>query len=574
MTFVILSLLALVFAACGNSDSGSSTDPGNGSNQPPPPPSTRQVRAAWLEEFPTVPQVDGQWGAFEGTPINLNGVRVRVEYTDNTRAFITDLRHFTIWPPIYIFYTDLATWPPTYGNVYRTPGFDRHELTFTYGNYSTKFQINNDRTGIAGNMDGAIGWVQPVMNVNHIGQLTKLDYYVDERPQLAGIRVFGEYGDANAANESWHHVELTQHLNLYPWRWVWNNVLGFEDQDPGLLLNVGSWGNMDGTIPNTSGLTGRRIPVRNLWQVETVDWYPEIPNFAGDPLYFDDPTLFGVRADGFHEDNWLKGVLGDYSIRVTYRGRSGTTPGAPRIFPLSEFAIMTWCPWSIYEGGLHQSGLWDIPTLRFFAHVTRQTAENCALAVNATEPDRARTLWRNWLRNADFQRLQIEYREVRTVAVRVPFYEILESIEVENITDQDPIIMQGVRMVDNRMDMQPEFFERVRLTAYYRHNITAELCGGRDIMRAIQLRRARTEIWTNIERPQTDRYGGPLNQSLFNFNNSRAFEQDGETVTVLVYMRTFGPMGGSWQDFDNGFGSPTARVDTTIEVGQLGYPRR
>jgi hypothetical protein len=491
------------------------------------------------------------------------------------------LRHFEIWPPIYIFYTDNPAWPPTYGDgVYRTTGFDRHVLKFTYGNFSKDFVINNDRRGTAGNMDGAIGWVQPVMNVFHTGQLTKLDYYVDEKPQLpGGIRLYAEYGDSRAANASWHHVELTQFINLYPWRWVWNNPLGYVDQDPGVLLNVGSWGNMDGTVVDTYGLTGRRIPVRNLWQVDTVEWYPEIPNFAGDPLYFDDPTIFGVRGDGFHEDNWLKGVLGDYSIRVTYRGQTGTTPGAPRIFPLSEFGIMTWCPWSIYEvtfglPGKHQSGLWDVPTLRFFAHMTRQDSTNCGLAVDREGDDRARTLWRNWLRNADFQRVQIEYREVRTTAVRVPFFEILESIEVENITEQDPIIMQGVRMVDNRMDMQPEFFERVRLTAYYRHNITGELCPGREIKKAIQQRRARTEIWTNIERPQPDQYGGPLNQSLFNFNNSRAFEQDGETVTVMVYMNTFGPMGGSWWDWDTGSGSRTARVDAAIEVGQLGYPRR
>ena len=603
------SLLALVFVACGDKDSGDPGDPGT----PAPQPSTPAVTAAILEYFPTVPYLKDQWGAFEGTPVNMANTRVRIQYADGTRRVVTyeeNPGRFSIWPPIYMVRETPSRdvynvpdgipgigdkFPITYGGVDRTPGVDTYELTFVYGSFAAKFQINNGMMpGL--DQDGAIGYVEPVINVFHIGQLNQQDFYVDEQVKFAGIRLFGEYSaDATVTNTvgptnpDWHQVELTSYLPLYMWRWVWNNDNvpadeiqwggsddgWFPDQQPGVMIQVGTYGDLWGSNPllGAWSLTGRRVPVRNLWQVASISFEPAQPNWP--VMYFDDPTLFGIALDGFRIENWTKDVLKDVGLRVQYRGPPGTSP-ASKLIPLTDFGNLSMDPWVMMYGNV--SSLWYAPQLRFF--VDRNQRNDAAQIIGTTSADGsvlteadARTRWHNWVRNSDTgQAIVATYRGASTDRLLVPFYNSLSELDVS--TTLNPLIMYGAPLVDNRMDMEPEFLGRVKVTAYYLHNQTQTACPGRDILSAISLNRSRSEVFTNVE----DRSLLPglrkINLAIFNQANSRSYQNNGDLRPVTVTMNAHGPNGGPRDPSLGGSGMRVGRATDTLDVGQLNYPPR
>ena len=486
-SLVVLSLLALSFAlaACGSSDG----DDGTGDGPVTP---SRVPAQAHLLDFPT--SIDlwqdgagGVMGFLEGMPINLQGVRALVVYTDGYQRIETDVRQFTIDPPVYTLtatragsanLTTRATpWGQvgdTFGGTERTDGVEEYILTLVVGTRAFHFEITND-TVIAAGHHGAIGHVQPLINVELFGSMSHLDFFVDDVPQFPSSLILqGVWGRPDANQADWYRARFP-YPNIYPWRWVFNED-AFAEQNPGVLMQFGSWGDItgDGWDPAGGDWEGLRIPVRNLWQVYRIEFDPPELVFA-EPIFFDDPFLLGAAAEGWRLENWTRGVLGGNTLVVHYRGGFGATPPPPRSFPFADFANFQ----TVQSG---QWGIWAAPTITFETG-TAADAQDFGDGLGVRRPSAELNPasiefgWSDWLRTAN-QRISIRYRSAPPVVVRVPIYNALASIEV---TSPELVVLNGFGAIDVRPEGQTEFLRRVTILGNYTQNL-----GGPPAQRDIQ----------------------------------------------------------------------------------------
>ena len=537
-SLVVLSLLALSFAlaACGSSDDGDGGDAG-GAVTP-----SRVPSSAILLDFPFQRDLwlDGQGGVMgllEGMPVNLEGTAIQLTYTDGleprTRVvyYSAATSHmFSIDPPFYTLHTDPQTFAnaPNRNHLGRgievgavvaetTRGFGptQHTLTLVTGVSAFNFTITNDTVRNPLH-DAAMGHVQPLIHVDLVGNLLDRDFFVDEVPSFpAGMIFQGVWGTVHAGQGDWHRARLPN-PSYYHWRWVFNEP-GFAGQRPGLLMQFATWGDVRGdgtdpsggpifTIPGEDPWTGLRIPVRNIWQVESITFDPPDLNWGPDPIFFDDPTLFGMPGEGWSFENWTRGVLGGNTMVVTYVGAPGSTPPEPRRFPFSEFGHFETAP----EDGW---GVWSAPVLRFYTGTIALGNRACV----TTRPDDNLLGWSNWLVTAN-QRITIYYRSAAPVEIRVPFFNALASISVEPIPGVELVVLNGFDVVDFRQEGQAEFLSRVVVTGHYTHNLTDETTT-RNIQEALATGRMRGAITPPANNAATAPSAG---NPLFGLNGSVA----------------------------------------------------
>jgi hypothetical protein len=156
-SLVILSLLALVFAACGSS----SDDNGNGGNGPVVPPAGPTVVAINILRQPSVV-------SWQGAPPDLTDLIAEITWSNGDVKIETDITKFTT-----------------------TPGFC-DDATYTSG---TPFEFGLMVNGhpVISHQPLLIYEVVPAMQIQMTGKATRRDWYSDQRPDYSGMKLEIEY---------------------------------------------------------------------------------------------------------------------------------------------------------------------------------------------------------------------------------------------------------------------------------------------------------------------------------------------------------------------------------------------
>ena len=360
MGLVVLSVFALAFVACGNSDSGEPSNP----NVPGGIVTGPTPNAAAVYELPAV----GRGGApvYEGQEVDLTGLILNVRYTDNTSKPVAyPAGNWTVSPSIYIYNEPAQVYTVTYTENLKT--------------VSTTISFSN---------------VRRLLDLDVTGQLTTQDYLIDDIPKFAGVVVYGVYSDtispplsvkipddsgAGYAPPGWAQmadykralVPLTEKNPDYKWAWVHNKSPAsgsFQPNDSvGVLVSIGSYGHILskiegagvsvlGTPENgytgTDYLTGKRIEITNLWQVEKI----EVTGTWKD-IFYDDPTLIGAveteEALRLRMDKWIDN-LQNAQVIVTYN--SLPTP-TTRTYNLKELQAIGYA-YADYISNVGWGGTW------------------------------------------------------------------------------------------------------------------------------------------------------------------------------------------------------------------------
>jgi len=170
-SLVILSIIALVFAACGDSDNGDSPGPGPG-------PAPRTIVAMEMETQPyfAASTIGAPW-AFEGFPVLLDGFSVYVRYSDGEYGVINDLSRFTVLPRTFVSGTDPHP-DPIVGGI---PA-NEYIILYTGDDISWSQTIEVDPSG-----------VRPLERMHYVGGLATRTYYSDEIPNFEGIELALRY---------------------------------------------------------------------------------------------------------------------------------------------------------------------------------------------------------------------------------------------------------------------------------------------------------------------------------------------------------------------------------------------
>jgi hypothetical protein len=298
-------------------------------------------------------------------------------------------------------------------------------------------------------------------------------------------------------------------------------------------------------------LEGLRVPVANLFQVVRVEFATE-PTFPN-PIFFDDPTLIGLLADGFDPTKWQTEVLAGTRIRVVYSN------GTNREWSVADVATLNMQSWSHQSGG----GIWVVPTLRWTVprSVTNLAAGECAAeeseAASSADP------WVAWATNRTPQ-LTVEHRG-RSVSIPVPIFTTLTGIDAVSRSGE-LVVMNGMDQVWHRPNGQNEFLGMVKLTATYSQNFDSSVTATReDVIADIDAGICRSVIWTTVYVPKVD-YDpmtiatGSLN-TLFDSLNSARFINDGREQRITVTMSA-----------RNAAGTEVRTRTDRVQIGLVAYP--
>ena len=327
MGLVVLSVFALAFVACGNSDEGGGvlTPPDQSGNTSGPIPVFISV-----EDMPL--QYTSKGEAYEGQKIMLDGIKLNVQSKDLKFTQENDIRRMTIKPNVYVYTPNPAGGPNSV-----TP----YTLTYTSGGQPVETTVYFPNT-------------KRLLDLDVTGQMVKSTYLIDEVPQFyPGLTVNGVYSkDPNDPTKSYPDdtppnwstmpgyfrepitLDITQ--PYHRWAWVWNasangNPGSFIDDDPGVLLSIGSYGEIASRIvglPTPSVvdrqviLKGKRVEIERLDQVRLIE-VERITSTEG--IFYDDPRLVSAVSSEAEMvqrvSNWIEFTsLNDAKIRVYYTG--------------------------------------------------------------------------------------------------------------------------------------------------------------------------------------------------------------------------------------------------------------
>ena len=315
MGLVVLSVFALAFVACGDSDSGepSGTGPGQGANVSGPVP--QAISVATQPIGGSGPTASGS-PVHEGQDIVLAGITLNVLDSEGKTTTSSDTSKMHVVPSIY------------------DARYNQYTLYYTDKNttVSTQLYFNN---------------IRKLITLNVTGQMVKQEYLIDEVPDYTGLTVEGVYSEDSADNAltypdntppNWQTqnkfyrrpINLSVSNPNHRWAWVWNaaptaSAPGdfIPNDNPGVLISIGSYGQIyskiQGQVPTVVGadiLKGTRIEITRLYQVRTI----EVTGTWGD-IFYDDPTLIGaVQSDEqlqLRMANWID-KLGNANVKVTY----------------------------------------------------------------------------------------------------------------------------------------------------------------------------------------------------------------------------------------------------------------
>jgi hypothetical protein len=180
-SLVILSLFALVFAACGSSDSADPVDPNGPGGGPPPPPAARYVEAIRIINAPTAV-------SYVGFPANLDGIIAEVRWSDGRFEVVRDASQFMTWP--YILTNNEASVTGA-ANLLLTPNQISVLTDYSKSDKISVFHVSNRTVEAKVDLPAVI----PVNRLHLTGAATKRAYFEDEWPDYAGVTVEAEYLD-------------------------------------------------------------------------------------------------------------------------------------------------------------------------------------------------------------------------------------------------------------------------------------------------------------------------------------------------------------------------------------------
>jgi hypothetical protein len=539
---VILSLMALAFASCG--DSGSDDD-----GVPYAP--VKAITSISVLQYPS--EIGGT--VYEGLNIDLTGIRVIVRYVDGDVAYVTDPRKLVIIPPIY----DGTFLTPYGGAGSRTWSTDQ-DYRLSYHENGQIFSAVLEGTQMNAN-------IKLLENIHVTGELTKQNYLVDETPDFKGIMVEGVYTESTGnygPGQQQDTIHKTLLLNPAYTEWAWIHNLdsgaldtsgsdsGFVNDNPGILIRVGSFGNLraDGAATTNNVLTGKRIPVGKLHQVEKVEFVTP-PSFST-PIYVDDPSLMSGTDDTTATASyikWQRTILGDGRIKVSYKGTDRV-----REWTIADMNTLDNKSNMDPNLGTGNSRVWDVPELVWKVGTTEIRRDY------STDDgmDGTSTNWHDWGTNKA-PRIFVEYRGMYD-SVTVPVFNKLQSITATSRTG-NLVVLNAADKVYSTADTASSFFRYHKVSATYTQNLDSAITSTRDDVEAdIDAGTCRHAQPTGANPPPTcgltNNLSTPTN--LLNTANSDNFAKGKETKVTV----TFTPGSAS---------TALGSKKTTVNIGMIGY---
>ena len=489
MGLVVLSVFALTlaFAACADTG-GEDPNQGGQGGQGGTPGSTvgtgKVPLTLAIEKYPD-PLLDLNGNptgvVHEGQPVELKGIKAKLYYSDDSWQEITDVTKFTVNPSIYNWY-------------YRN------------GNYTVTY--TQDGIPFSATIPGsALGTHRRIVDISATGRLSKQKWYIDEVPKLDGVVLNAwyslnndvpNYAPGQNTEYDWYNLYLPfDPLNPdYKWAWVWNTSRNYVNDQPGLLLEVGAYGDIAGSyvepgnVPNDSighwgELIGRRLPIEQLVQVKSLKWDPE-PTFPD--IFYDNPLLIDayVTAD-YVKGDWGLGswrdILNTGKISLEYEDGEG--PPNNRPYTLTELetrnANRYWGSYRGYDQNSNfQGGTWaegiqmGLFNLKGTTGYAQQVLTDASLSMGDTYIWGATSAsytygggWAQWAALAQPQ-IRIAYRGRTTPLLEVPIYNRPSSMAITIRGDSGPpVIVSGYNYVYKRAETMNDFLQKVVVAVTY-----------------------------------------------------------------------------------------------------------
>ena len=360
MGLVVLSVFALAFVACGNSDEGGSTTPPDQGTSGGPIPVYINV-----EDLPLQYTNNGNM-AYEGQKIVLAGTVLNVYYTGTNFEQMNDSANMSITPSYYVYTPDPAG---------SSNSVTEYTLWYRSGGREVKTTVKFPNT-------------KRIIDLDVTGQMIKQDYLIDEEPELGpgrGLTINGVYSYAdnrpgdkypdpvnpppNWANQTDYFrqpIEFDMTVPEYhKWAWVYNGTPGaasFIGDHPGVLLSIGSYGHIESkivgspapTVFNEVILTGKRIEIGNLYQVQEVTVAGTITSDTG--IFYDDPRLISAVSTpeelAQRMSNWIEFTnLEDMVLNIKYTNQAERQYSVKKLQSMGYAYANDWVANKGYGGG-------------------------------------------------------------------------------------------------------------------------------------------------------------------------------------------------------------------------------
>jgi len=359
--------------------------------------------------------------------------------------------------------------------------------------------------------------VYPLVSLDVTGRIAfqNKEFRIDEIPDFTGLTVEGNYRRDRSVfynGLNWGGVPGgDQENNVFPgrepialsreytWRYVYNTRdssgggLGYADQDPGILISIGRWGDIgrddlggafnsdeDG-LPNrpVEGLRGYRIPIAKLHQVTGIT---VAASSALGVVYFDDPRL--IDDGSFASEIEIAPEIRDWRDSAEWVNRlkdTAVTISYDNGFSRTLSLIELYHQWETYfyngnrMSGATGGGVNNLIGVEFWAGRTYNSATNAQgistgtsnivhsrarSAVDVFVPDvRNGRTWSWWAAQAE-PKIRIWYRGV-SADIDVPVYNRISRIEWELVNGG--IELNGYSVVDGRPDGLWNFQQQIKV---------------------------------------------------------------------------------------------------------------
>jgi len=288
---VILSLFALVFVSCGDSDSGSNSDGGAAP--------AKRVGAVLAATGPTATQ-------YYGRPVDLTGATVTVQYTDGETKIIKaedEPQNFTAWPRLVT---------GKYANDGSFTGMSWITLTYCDGvrTYPADVRLGGAVRGIA-RQDARRNWdpdrvytntgtpgttLLPGMYANDLsvvinGPITEEAYVDQTMYDFSGLIMQATYSDGKILSINPRDVTW----RIIPYYPAGKDADGVYSGFVQIMVGKDTEGMMTlGSNESADGIT-YEIPIPKVYTVEKIELVDELPDDFG--IFYWEPNTFNAWAD-------------------------------------------------------------------------------------------------------------------------------------------------------------------------------------------------------------------------------------------------------------------------------------
>ena len=486
MGLVVLSVFALTlaFAACANTGGEDPNQGGQGGTPGGSGQNTGKVPLALaIEKNPDLlKDKDGNeiGVVHEGQLVKLDGMLAKLYYSDDTWADLKGgVDKFTVVPSIYVY------------------GQSEYLVIYTVDGVPFVSSIPAS----------ALGFCRRIVGLDATGRLDKQVWYIDEVPNMAGVTINAYYSTDPTVTPSyaevnpqagWYNLPLNfDPLNPdYKWAWVWNTDVNYRADQPGLLLEVGRYGNIadswldPGNIPAgdfnnfprwTGTLVGKKILIEKLIQVKELKWDPQ-PSLP--KIFYDNPQLIGVAGSTVDITGRSVGlgawrdILSSAKIRLVYDDNTDSKDA----YTLTELETRNANRyWTWFDTGTETflGGTWADGLEMGLFNPKGNTLYDQRAETNMTPLSTTVTWgmnggaytdgggWAQWAALAQPQ-IRLSYRGRPTPLLEVPVYNRPLSMTITPREEGvDRIIMSGYNFVYRRPEGMNDFLQKVKISVTY-----------------------------------------------------------------------------------------------------------